>query len=705
MIENPAWATTTRATLERYAEPLVRQIAHRLIKPRNQWPVADLIDRIVATLENAPAIDRRVKDLSPASRKLLALMAFSRQPVWRLSNLLSMLAALGHAEGTTPVEELFLEGLLYPVMAPDAPKLRTFVDWFGQATATQFSVYAPPVITGRTRVVDLGLPELASAKSARDDARTADGLEWLLRLAVAWQQVTQTPLRMTQQRDFFKRDLTRLRGDPLLNAPMVDETGTIPDVGLASVAWAFQTGLLRDNESELHAGDFPKSWSEGIWATLDELWTALPNLESWDPLNGWDAARSTPNPFPSTYLLVLLILARQPERRWIQPADIDQWLREHHPLWQSRNEIQASPAGAALSVLYQLRLTESAAAVQGLPLARLSPFGRALVRGEYPPSPPEYRQTLMVQANFEVLAFRQGLSPALIADLSRFANWKTLGTACMFELNSDCVYRGLEAGQSYADIVRLLTQHGTRPVPDNVNEALRTWSNKRDRIMVYGNATLIEFATPADLDEAVARGLIEAKISDRLGLVHNENSLDYRHFRLTGTRDYGAKPDPCVTVADDGVTLIVDSGRSDLLLDTELARLAEPLDANGKERRFRLTRRSLARGLSSGWTVQDLDEWLILRAGQPLSPAARLLMTGDAGGQFMLRRCLVLFAPTAGVADGLMQLPQTRPLIRQRLGPLALLVDEGEVARLSEQLRELGQSFNEEMAPISDNAP
>ena len=57
----------------------------------------------------------------------------------------------------------------------------------------------------------------------------ADGLEWLLRLAVLWQQVAAAPLRRTQQGDFFKRDFERLGQDALLNAAPADQLAQVPD--------------------------------------------------------------------------------------------------------------------------------------------------------------------------------------------------------------------------------------------------------------------------------------------------------------------------------------------------------------------------------------------------------------------------------------------------------------------------------------------
>ena len=74
----------------------------------------------------------------------------------------------------------------------------------------------------------------------------------------------------------------------------------------------------------------------------------------------------------------------------------------------------------------------------------------------------------------------------------------------------------------------------------------------------------------------LARGLPGVRLSERILVVAGEDAVDFRHFRLVGTRDYGLPPDQCVEVASDGVTLTIDLSRSDLLLETELQRFAVP---------------------------------------------------------------------------------------------------------------------------------
>src|SRR5437016_6077619 len=106
------WADLLQRTLAVYAEPLLRGVAAKLLKPRNQWPAEELIARCVATAANPAVVDRRLQEQDAASRQLLALIGHSRQPVWSLGNLVELAIALGHTDGVKPVFDLLSAGLL-----------------------------------------------------------------------------------------------------------------------------------------------------------------------------------------------------------------------------------------------------------------------------------------------------------------------------------------------------------------------------------------------------------------------------------------------------------------------------------------------------------------------------------------------------------------------------------------------------------------
>src|SRR5205823_14748 len=108
---------------------------------------------------------------------------------------------------------------------------RSFEQWLASPGPAGLAVFTPPQVAARALGEDLGLPDLslkdesegASLPSALQPPspafQEADGLEWLLRAGVLWQQVAEAPLRRTQQGGFFKRDLERLGQDRLLNGP------------------------------------------------------------------------------------------------------------------------------------------------------------------------------------------------------------------------------------------------------------------------------------------------------------------------------------------------------------------------------------------------------------------------------------------------------------------------------------------------------
>jgi hypothetical protein len=689
------WSDRLRHTLGAYAAPLLRRVAGRLIKTRNQWPAEELIERCITALGDAALVDRRLKELDTPARRLLACVGHSRQPRWKLGNLLELLACFDCAEGPQAVFRIFEAGLLYPDLSTATP-LEDFEQWLGQGSAVAFAVFAYPPVMARAVGTDLGLPVCSTASVIRSGAHEADGLEWPLRLAALWQLVQALPLRRTQQGGFFKRDLDRLRGEPLLSAPPADSLAEVPDPGLLTVGLAQHEGVLLPDQEELRTGTLPENWDEGLVSTLTSLWTSLPLLEAWNPRDGWCAPPPTANPYPSAYLLLLLLLANLPEGDWADPKDLEQWLLAHHPFWSGTKQPSPRPSWVGtflLGVAFQLRMVQAARDDAGEWVVRLSAFGRGLLGISASPSTTvPFSQTLLTQPNLEIVVYRQALTPGLISRLSRFANWKGFGSACTLQIQADAVYRALENGFTFDRIVQTLEQHGMRPTPPAVIESLRTWADKRERISVYPSATLFEFAEDSLLNEALARGLPGVRLSERMLLVTDEQAIDFRHFRLTGTRDYGLPPEKCVTVDSDGVTLAVDVGRSDLLLETELQRFAESVDSIGSstQHRYRLTPTTLANATESGLGVRELDEWFVQRSGMPLSAAARLLLCGSQAPPLALASQLVLRVATAELADGLLQWPGTRPLIRERLGPTSLVIALEDTELLRQRLDELG---------------
>ncbi len=692
------WSARVRDALARYDEPLLRAVAARLIKPRTNQPIEELLDKAIAALANPPVVDRRIKDLPAASRKLLALIGLSRQPRWKVGHLITLLASLGHAEGFTPIQAVLEAGLLFPDLNSLAPPLTDFADWLGTSGTLAAVAFAHPAVAIRARGEDLGLPELGEGSLAPLQIRTADGLEWPLRLAAVWQQVHAGAVRLTQGNTLFKRDQTRLLADDVLNAPAADQLAPVPDPGALCLFWATAAGLLHETDGELRAGSFPSAWDEGLIPVLVRLIAALPQVEAWDPVAGYAPVEEGLPAFPSAGFLALLLA-----RDWVTPAAVAGWLWDHHPSWAgslSNDAIKDRGTQWAvaflLGVAYPLRLVEAAHADDEW-VVRLSDLGRHLLAsGPEPVPPPGFPQTLLVQPNAEVLVYRQGLSPGLIGMLSRFARWKGIGPACTLELNPEQTYHGLESGLTLPIILQTLSRHSTRPIPPSVADLLQRWTNKRERITVYSSAVLVEFPTSADLDAAVGRGIVSVRVTDRIGMTADGKEPGLTQLRLIGNRDYESKPQKCVTVGDDGVTLTVDAAQADLLLEAEIGRYADPLGSETPTiRRFQLSPQSLRRASEIGLSLTEIDAWFIDRTGSPLSPAGRLFLLGRQLPPPTIARKLVIQFPTPEITDGSLQWPASRSLIAERLGPTSVVVDEENLEAFRRVMVEVGVTLGE----------
>ena len=348
-------------------------------------------------------------------------------------------------------------------------------------------------------------------------------------------------------------------------------------------------------------------------------------------------------------------------------------------------------------------------------MVQLTPLGRyVLAAGPTPPPRPAFEQFLFVQPNFEVIAYRQGLTPQLVGRLSRFAWWTQFGAALELRLTRESILLGLDGGLTPESMLDLLRRHSQRSLPAGVVDAIRTWATHRERVTYYAAATLIEFGSQDERDQALDSwprgdedGESPISVADRFLMVNDERTIPFDRFRMAGSRDYRRPPDVCVTVEPDGISMALDPARSDLMVDAELGRFADERPASSPthgravepvRRRFVVTAASLRRGLDRGLTVEDLSDWYVRRTGGEIPPAVRLLLTpaGSRGPTLKAARMLVLTLPDARLLDGLLQHPDTRPWLGDRLGPTAVAIADDRLEPLREALKELGITLDGE---------
>ena len=673
-------------------------------------------DRIAEFWSECRGIEARLAPMPNDSRIALSLFSLADMPVWRGTDLKKSFGLLGISgeEAITPLLDLGLLAARPTAVAghfPPPPEKSLGPESDGET----YDFVIHPSIPGAVRTV-LPVGELITTDASVVTVRQTDGLEAVLRVAAVWQRLGEAPLRRTQNGSYFKRDRERIEDDPSLVGPITDALEPLPDMAMLWVGLAEAVGLVFDETgSDRIIAASPEFWSENSFHIPQMVATRWLSIENWHELGG-SRNETSPTNLTTVALRVpaLLHLAKAPAESWVALDDLTAFLESIRPNWGTefwpiaakkdqpsveRMLIEAVLLGPA----YQLGLIRAAEErPSGRRVVQLSPLGRyALGLGHPPTPPPDYEHFLFVQPNFEIIAYRQGLTPSLIGKFSRFATWSKLGAAIELKLTADGVYRGLEGGFSTDSMLALLTKHSSRPLPPGISEALRTWSHRRERLTYYASATLVEFASPEELETALIdwpgeSGKAPIRVAPRLILVDDVATIPFQKFRQTGARDYRRTPEPCVEIGADGVSLWIDLGRSDLLVDAEIVRFADEQpamrDSGVARRKFSVTRETLARGIDAGLSSSNLARWFLERAGVAMPPAIRLLLHAATPGGPPLgaSRRLVVSTPTADLLDGLLQHPSTCDAFSERLGPTHAVVTERLWPTLKRTLDHLG---------------
>lgn len=703
---------------------------------------------IAECLRESKVVERLLGPLSDESRLVLGLFALTETPSWPIAGLSHALACLS-VDPVPAVRALVECGLLALWLGNEGGPVYELDRALTDGAASGSLRAHPAVLTAARTVLPMG--EGPPPSGPVRQVRESDGLEPVLRLAAVWQQVGEGPLRQTQQGTLYKRDRERLEDDPVLAGPIADALEPLPDMAALWLALAQGVGLLAaEPGSDRVVAAPPDFWGENAIHLPQMIAVRWLGLRTWDERGGMQQEGSTVElAFPHVRAAVMLWLARLGENEWVALEDLARHLDLLAPGWDRPAFFEATPPAPAgrggkgrraktedrsapspvevgalesllLGAAYQLGLVRVA---EETPSSRrtvqLSALGRYILAiGPPPPARPAFEHFLYVQPNFEVIAYRQGLTPTLVGQFSRFARWSQVGAALELKLTPESVYHGLEGGLSSEAMLEHLKEHSARPLPAGIGEALRTWSGRRERVSYYSAATLVEFSTREDLEQALALWPASARVApvavaDRFLLVEDTASIPFQRFRQTGSRDYRRPAETCLEVEPDGVTLALDLARSDLLVDAELARFTEERvpeasrrSSTNPRRHFRVTAESLARGTANGLTLTQLADWYLRRSGAPLPAAVRLMLLAAAGRVPPLEtdRPIVLHVPAEELLDGIMQHPDTRPHLGERLGPTAVVIPPLSLDALRGALRQLGIHLDSTPAPSAESA-
>ncbi|MBI1746478.1 MAG: helicase-associated domain-containing protein [Acidobacteria bacterium] len=401
------------------------------------------------------------------------------------------------------------------------------------------------------------------------------------------------------------------------------------------------------------------------------------------------------------------------------PAQIEkkrqEWRRQVHLKW-SQNE-QRWIEQAIVGPLFSLGLLELAfekdQKTNSPSLVRLSEIGLEVIYRAFRPKNqgatsavrriPSTAATQegpcwVVQPNFEVLVYLDHASAARLCFMERVATRSpSQGATALYRLTRESVYQAMESGLDHQTLIANLATGSEYPLPDNVRQTLADWIARRERMIVYRAADILEFANAAARDRAISvAGLQGLSIGDRFLMIPDLKRL-LAAGGVGSIIDYRKPCVRCLNVAEDG-RVTIDPARADLLVRAQVASWAEPDASDGN--RWRMTRSSIQKAMARGWTAERIIERLSPRAldAPPKIFLAALRAWTGAHTTVALASDLILQVADKEIAEAIIASEILQPYFRGRLGPNTFLVRNEASEALRRQLEEFGLELGVDLA-------
>ena len=338
-----------------------------------------------------------------------------------------------------------------------------------------------------------------------------------------------------------------------------------------------------------------------------------------------------------------------------------------------------------------LHFTERGGRLLGLP--------RAEAAQPKPPMP-----ALMIQPNFEITVYLQAVTLSTLFTLYRVGERVKLSDrTAVFKLTGESVQKGYGQGLDAESLLTFLQANSAIPIGDNIKLQIDDWERVHRKVTLFANGVLLEYPDPDRLD--LLTGTIEhywdAKErpqrvgSTELFLPEPEAAplplskaveLDAAHVI-----DYEEPPPPCLVHLGDLTFAPVPAGL-DIVTRVEIAHIAVPLGNPDFPRAWRLD----VDKINAHWgelAVTHLLSFIDMRLDEGVSSALELqllaFIEADAHAEVQ-RGVTIVTVSSPQVCDILLDVPDIDECVAARLGPVTLLVSEGDEELIEETLAALG---------------
>ena len=333
---------------------------------------------------------------------------------------------------------------------------------------------------------------------------------------------------------------------------------------------------------------------------------------------------------------------------------------------------------------------------------RLSPSGAHLL-GLTTELPAETAETadekpLVIQPNFEILAYTEPHHLQTLYQLERFATRERAERVAHYKLDRESVYRGLQDGLSATQMREFLEKYSRSGVPQNITYSLNDWESLWESQTIRPSATIIESDNEAEMDAFMASLPADAatRLSPLWAVIEPRYLEAARTFLATkGARafDYSIETEQAFST-NANLEIVAPKGNLDLWLRSKLEQFADELPATKTAARFQITRESVARAAKTGVKAESVLKFL-QTSGTPPVPANVALTLHGWGGEIK------------PVALGSMQVLVAAPEVVEQMASIkelksllwlgsegVVLVKPGDVAALKAQLKKRGIAFD-----------
>jgi len=335
----------------------------------------------------------------------------------------------------------------------------------------------------------------------------------------------------------------------------------------------------------------------------------------------------------------------------------------------------------------------------------------ALGAGGRPPFTPPPRGRVLVQPSFNLVVLSNEGDLRLLYEIGRVATADGPPPSYSYRLNARTVARGVREGVTLESLEELLTSHCPHPLPQNVAHTLADWRQAQERLCIHRDVTLVEFDTPAELDEVLGLAQVTPGVrplGPTLLLVPQRSRSEV--IGTLGTNDfvdldYGARLPPSLEVGPE-LELQPLPAACNLWVPYLLQHYATtPPDLVRPRLDLpRLTAEVQAGGEAAAERIRNVFDLFFVGGTPPEVELALRSVTGRVG-KIQLATAPVLATEEEETLDVLLRVPVVAESLVRRLGPTAALLRPDPSATLRAQLHDLGLTLDDLLPQAPEPLP